>query len=315
MLFHSNNSLLSQYRSIINNSKNAIILSPYIKREALSALLEKSQTKINSIVTTWKPIDIAIGVTDIEVYEFCKINNIQLLINNRIHLKSIILDDFSSCTISSSNITKNGLALNNNFNFELGTYVEKLSIEDKFYFDSIIDNSYLVSDEVYDDLKGQVNSLAKDIEKIPQEFNSSCFYKNKYTTSKLPYSDNPTILHNIITNQGNYSEEEIRSAVHDINLYNVNMINNQEEIRNSLKVGFLNNFFIREFLDFNGDGKYFGELSLWLHDRIENIPSPKRFEVKEYLQRIFIFLDYLLKDEYEICVPHRHSQFLKRIDK
>ncbi len=314
VFFTSDSQSIFNYRNFIMSMDKIVIFSPYIKESAIKTLLEGSESKVETIITTWKPMDLAIGVTDLSIYPYCKKYNIQLLINNRIHLKSIVSRNFGSCTISSANLTNKGLALSNNYNFELGTIKDNLSIEEKCYFDSIIDNSILVTDDYYMRIKEQVENIPEKILDVPEEFVQPP-KEERCLSSELPYFDKPQDLFDVITNRENYSEEEIRSAIHDLRLYNVINVNNQQQLITVLRKEFRNHFFIKEFLKFNSDGKRFGELTAWLHDKIENVPSPKRYEVKEYLQRIYTYIGYLLEDEFQITIPGRHSQVLQRISK
>ena len=126
-----------EIKHLINLANHDILIfSPYIKVNALDALLLDSQRSANvTIVTSWKPSDILLGVSDIEVYKYCCDHRATLLINNKIHLKAIIIDSMTSAYIGSGNITNAGLGIGKRFNYELGVINEKIAIDDKFYFD------------------------------------------------------------------------------------------------------------------------------------------------------------------------------------
>lgn len=276
-------------------------------------LLEGNEYRIDTVVTSWKPMDIAIGVSDISIYEFTKQYNIKLLINNNIHLKSIVSYDFNVCTVSSSNITNKGLGLSNKYNWELGTKVENLSCHEKAYFDSIIDSSELVTELYYKNIKKQVDVLSKNIEDIPNGFNIPVSTREEFLTSELPYFNKPNELFKVLTDPEIYSDDEIRSAYHDIRLYKLEESSSEKDMYLNLKKEFKKNIFINEFLEYNGNGKFFGELTNWLHNKLKDVPSPRRYEVKEYQQRVYNYIEYLLGDEYKIEVPKKYSQKLIKI--
>lgn len=311
MLFCSSSDLIYSYKDFIDKFDKMVIFSPYIKLSALKQLLENNESKIDTIVTSWKPLDIKIGVSDIEVYNFTKHHNIKLLINNNIHLKSLVSYDFNCCTVSSSNITGKGLALSTKYNFELGTFVDHLSCEEKSYFDTIIDTSTIVTDDLYNQIYTKIESLDDNIKKIPDEFIIKESIEHKFLTSQLPYFDNPKLLFNAVTHPEKYSEEERRAAYHDIRLYKLEESINENDIKLKLKREFEKNMFIKSFLRYNGDGKFFGELTSWLHSKLQDVPSPRRYLVKEYLKRIYNYVEYLLPEMYVIDQPNYSQRLLK----
>ena len=140
-----------EIKHLINRAEHEILIfSPYIKVNTLEALLLDSQRSAKvTIVTSWKPSDILLGVSDIEVYKYCCKHRATLLINNKIHLKTIIIDGMTSSYIGSGNITNAGLGVGKRFNYELGVIKDKIDLDDKFYFDKIISESFVVNDEYY----------------------------------------------------------------------------------------------------------------------------------------------------------------------
>ena len=63
----------------------------------------------------------------------------------------------------------------------------------------------------------------------------------------------------------------------------------------------------------NGDGKFFGENSAWIHNRCVTVPTPRRREIKDIQQNLYNFISEILKDNYKITVPKKHSEFLEKI--
>lgn len=313
MILQSDVNLVTKLRDYISVQNKIIIFSPFIKIAALSTSIEGFEKKIEAIVTTWRPIDIANKVTDISIYSLCKSYDIKLLINNKIHLKSILAEDFTNCIISSSNITNRGLAISIPYNYELGTIIENLPVEAKCYFDKIIEDSILVTDEYYKAVEQQTLLLPEVLYDIPESFIVPTNSKEFFLTSDLPYFDRPEELCEFNRNKEKYSEVEVRSIIHDLRLYNCDSVGDTQEIKKCLKIGFNNNSFIRKFLEFNNEGKYFGELSSWLHNTLDDVPSPRRYEVKEYLVRVLKYINFFLEDAYAIIVPKKHSQYLKRL--
>ena len=49
-------------------------------------------------------------------------------------MKAYLINNFKSGILTSSNISNRGLALNSDFNYELGCIVEELDVQNKMYF-------------------------------------------------------------------------------------------------------------------------------------------------------------------------------------
>jgi len=122
-MLRSNQNLFNQITDLIGSATEEIIVfSPYVKYDALLKLLSpiNSNTHV-TIITSWKPHDVAYGSSDLSIYPFCKDNDHTLLINNQIHLKSILIDNMTKAYTGSANITSRGLGYNSAFNYEIGT--------------------------------------------------------------------------------------------------------------------------------------------------------------------------------------------------
>ena len=271
-LLHSDTELFGNIKKFISSAESFVLFAPYIKENALSNLIDEVPiSKNNTIVTTWKPRDVALGVSDISVYPLCKNKNITLLINNRIHLKTYTIDDFNSCIVTSSNVSARGLALKKNYNYELGAFVNKLSVEDKIYFDTIIEESDEVTQTYYDRVKKQADELelkkdmseSFDIVKEPSD--------KDFLLTTLPMSDDVDTLFEIYNGNRNFDDDILRSTEHDIRLYKIPDNKSKIEFSEILKLNYFRHPFIKKFLEFNGDEKQFGELTKWLHNNCTTV--------------------------------------------
>ena len=296
--------------TLIANARNEIsIFSPYIKTKALKTLLENSSKSLNiTIITTWKPADLAMGYSDLDLFPFCKNNNFPLLLNNKIHLKAILIDNMNSIYIGSGNITNAGLGIGNKFNYELGIIHDTLSLDDKIYLDNIILKSVPVDDEYYNKIKERVEELDKP--KFDDEFDIESTNNKNFLLSSLPMSKNVTEFYNNYTRSNNddNSEEDIRSAEHDRRLYHIPRGLTKSEFEKLLKKNFLNHPFIIEYLNFigDGDGKFFGKTSAWLHKKVTTVPTPRRYDIKKTQNRVNSFILHL-SDEYSEEIPGERS--------
>jgi len=312
-LLHSNQYLFDKIRDFFCESSNFCIFSPYIKSDVLLRLLKDAKNRCTNIITTWKPQDIALGASDIEVYKICKKFDIGLLVNNRIHLKAYIRNDFSSCIVTSSNVSARGLALTKMYNYELGAIVENLDVSDKIYFDKIIEESKDVTQSYYDQVKAQAEKLVLTKE-MPEQFEIKKTPSDKgFLLTALPMSDGFDVLFDIYNGNRSYSDDVVRSAEHDVRLYGLAVGENETSFQKRLKSSFFKHPFIIKFLKYNGDGRHFGDLTHWLHNTCTTVPTPRRFVIKDALKRLFVFVVELSDGKYVIDVPGEHSELLKKV--
>ena len=215
--------LTEEVLALMSKAKNDILIfSPYVNTSALKKLTENIFEKINiTIVTTWKPADLLMGYSDLNVYSFCKNKNYTLLLNNKIHLKSIIIDNMQSSYIGSANITNAGLAFNENYNYELGVINESLSLHDKIYFDKIILDSTPVDETLFSHISSKIKKMDKP--KLELDFDVNFSDKKDFLFSSLPMSENVNSFYEICSSQDTrkYSDNDIRSAEHDRMLYQI----------------------------------------------------------------------------------------------
>jgi len=307
---------IEELRYLIEGAQfEILIFSPYINTGALTNLLKKSPTSLSvTIITTWKPADLALGYSDLKLYPFCKERNIPLLLNKNIHLKAIVIDNMKSAYIGSGNITNAGLALGDKYNYELGVINENLTLDDKIYFDKIISEAEQVDDGYYQTVKQRVEELDKP--KFDEEFDIELTTKKDFLLTSLPMSNNVDEFYDHYSRPDNDhgSDEDIRSAEHDRRLYQIPRGLNKNEFDKLLIQNFLRHPFIVEYLDFIGDGKYFGKMSNWLHNKVTTVPTPRRYDIKKTQNRVNSFILHL-SDEYAEEIPGRRSVRFFRIQK
>jgi hypothetical protein len=316
-MLRSNSNFTDNLESLILKAEHDIIIfSPYIKFRALSSLLKNHNSRVPiTIITTWKPHDIAFGASDISIYQLCKGKNFNLLINNKIHLKSILTDNMTNAYVGSANITGKGLGYSPTYNFELGLITSEITIEDKIYFDRIIESSRCVDDEYYRMIQEQCKNLDKPT--IEDNFKEPKLNNSNFLITSLPMCDNVENFYSIYSEEDrdSLSEVEIRSEYHDRRLFDIKKKLNKHEFYKQLKISFNDNLFIKTYKEFIGnDEKRFGEITHWLHNIITNVPTPRRSEIKECLVRVNKFL-LELDDNYSSRIPGKRSQVFYRRQK
>ena len=87
---------------------------------------------------------------------------------------------------------------------------------------------------------------------------------------------------------------------------------NKTEFKKTLTKSFLNHPFVLAYLNYVDEGKFFGEMSSWLHSTVTTVPTPRRYDIKNAQSRINEFVVFL-NDKYELVTPGRRSTRLQRI--
>lgn len=299
-------------KEFISNSKHLTIFVPYIKLESLKQLLG-STTVCNAIVVRWESKDLILGSSDLEVYQYCKQRKIALYRNPRLHLKAFV-DEQKRCIMGSPNISSRALNLPEvtRYNYELATTIEDFTIDDRLYFNMIVNESTLIDDSVYNQLKAQLLEY-KNVFSAEPEFNFKIKTSDKdFLTSSLPMSYSVNTLFEIYEKKDSESEEELNCAIHDLALYNIPLGLTPTELSEMLKSAFFNHPFIKAFLFHLETNReiYFGSARIWIQKNCTEVPIPRRSEITENIQILYRWVVDLGEGKYKVDVPGSYSERL-----
>lgn len=185
--FQSGNNLKSGCLDFVTNSTEITIFSAYITTSEIEELNIKAN--ISRIIVRWDIEDLCRGSSDLKLYSYCKKNNILLYRNTRIHLKTI-WDNQNTLFTGSANITRKGIGSLGEFNFELNSIIDNLSIDDLIYLNQIIQSSQLVDDDLYFEIENLANSFEEsklDYPTLPTQRG----YKDSFLLSEFPQTHSP----------------------------------------------------------------------------------------------------------------------------
>jgi len=312
MIFKNGFNLSNNLIEFILQSQNLFIFVPFIKLESLKQLLESSNN-CKLIVIRWQPRDLQLGSSDLEVYEYCKDKNIKLFRNPRLHLKAFI-DNYKRIFMGSPNISSRALNLpeNNNYNYELATIVESITLDDRLYFNTILNESMLITDSIYEQIKTQIQQKSLEFPK-ETEFDLKIESPDKdFLISSLPMSDNIKTLCRICETRTAMNDVELNCAMHDLALYGLPLGLSENEFMIALKAKFFDHPFIKAFLEnlYIKKEIYFGEAKEWIHKYCADVPIPRKWEITENIQILYRWIVDLGDGKFKIDVPFRHSERL-----
>ena len=278
-LLKSKYNLESSTISFLENNETITLFSAYIRTEQLRKI---NQTQnINQIVVRWQVGDICFGASDLELYGYCRDNNIKLFRNTKIHLKAF-WNNKRSVLFGSANVTKNGIGEGGNL--ELNGTHDDISHSDIMYFNEIIASSTYITEELYNEIKGKVAEHKDKVVRIPDLPNKKA-EADFFLLSQLPMSLNVSDLYNTSVNSDSLSDEDLNCLIHDIVLYEVSTNLSEDDFYSELKNSFNSHPFIIELKEvIKSDTRQslsYGGVVRWIQDKTTTVPTPRSWELKE----------------------------------
>lgn len=312
MLYKNGVDLQLKLSEYIGNSQSLFIFSPYIKLETLKKLIDGNK-KVKAVFVRWETRDLIVGASDLEIYPYLKANKITLYRNSRLHLKAYI-DEYKKCFLTSANISSRALNFptHSKYNYEIGTIIENLSIEDRLYFSIIESDSTLITDNLYEQIRYQLSEKKKD---FPNEDEFVLKFEapdKDFLISALPMTYSVETLYRIYENKKFVSEVELNCALHDLAIYNIPWGLSSSEFRQKLSNAFFSHNFIKVFLkNLEETGEvYFGTAKEWILKNCTDVPTPRKWEITENIQILYRWIEKLGNGKYKIDRPN-YSERLK----
>ncbi len=254
----------------------------------------------------WKAIDLLMGSSDLEVYEYCKDREINFYIKEDFHGKIYQVNP-GGVLIGSFNLTSSGFGLRENSNDEAGVLLPS-SVDNASYIDSLFKNAIKVDDLLFEKMmtfvnenKSKINnqlSWSADIQKLV------CIKKQ---TSKHLVNDF------LFTKFDDFSDQKKMDPefMHDLSLLGLRIVDLSDfsliskSLRNSVPYRWL-----KMVLNDNNGEIYFGSLAEKLHNCLIDDPRPYRRDVKNLLQNLLSWSSKFCSSEITVDRPN-HSQRIK----
>lgn len=311
MLYKSGHNLEKGVIDFISSNETITLFSAYVKLEELKRVNIKNNIK--QIIVRWEIQDLCMGVSDLEVYTYCKENNIILYRNTRLHLKAF-WNNGTSLVYGSANVTGRGLGETNNYNYELNGLHEAITFADIVYLDKVIHESEYVTDELYNKLDSLVKANAVPeltYEELPTVKSSV----DAFLLSQLPMSVSPDDLINVIGNSKNAESLEISCAAHDVALFDLTITEESYLLKNLLRDRFNSSPFIIALKEHiksqQSQSLRYGGVVEWIQENTTTVPTPRRWEIKQE-QIVNILYTWICEfdDEFSWGIPGKRSEVI-----
>ena len=317
---------IRNYLKTADGNQQIFLYVPYIKTKTLSKLVKDLENKI-TIITTWHMNDLLspFASSELELYPFCKENNIVLYINNKIHLKvySVALE---SAIIATGNISQGGLE---GVNEECAALVNELSSTDRLFFEKIRNEAVYVDEDVY---QKYLEKYEEHVDKVPKqiEYEDPIIPKtDHFLISALPMTRSVDDLirgyENINSDSKPSEDSETCACIyHDLTNYNIESGLSNDEFLKKLKIQFFSHPFIQridEFIPTDTHVKAHPEerhhwiiFKQWVQDNCHDVPIPSLRELDGNIRVLYNWFVKLGNGDYIIDIPGAHSERLVKID-
>ena len=283
MLYKSGINLKSGAVDFIAKNNYITVFSAYLKLDQLKQL--NNDNKIKQIIVRWDIQDLILGISDIEIYQYCKEQNIALFRNTRLHLKVFWNNQFS-IFFGSANLTNKGVGELGNFNFELNAELNNISTNDVDYLNEILIQSEYVTEDLFLEIKDLINSIKITVPEYPL-LPTIRKDVDQFLISKLPLITTPDRFIEIyIYNKSEDDVEKIKFS-HDLVLFDLKNNANQD-IQQILKDKFNSNQFILKFKNAvkseQNKSMRFGAVRRWFSENTTTVPTPTTWDLTENVQ-------------------------------
>lgn len=276
------------------------IISAFCKIPAVELLDNNIHNHLKSkkLMVRFLLSDLVSGVTDMELYEYCKANEWRLYVKFDLHAKTYIFDK-KRCILGSANLTSKGLSLSLHGNYELSCCAD-LDESDTNKINALFENALLMDDELYETMKGEYEYARKNCSKTiaPQKWSENIMQRIKMYDSILFTYDFPA--------------SKIPDF-NDLSCFGFLEMKTTPTVAEAKEV-FLHSkafLWVYDAVDKSPDKTcYFGELTAKLHNVLMNDPRPYRKEVKDLLGNLLGWIGALKIEKIIIDVPS-HSQRIR----
>jgi hypothetical protein len=317
MLYKNGINLQKAISDFIRKSQSLLIFSPYIKLDTLKNLIDHEEN-VKAVFVRWEAKDLIQGTSDLEVYPYLKEKGISLYRNTRLHLKAYLDININNCFITTANISSRALNLPSylDYNYEIGSILENLNIEDRLYFSIIESESLLITEIIYNELYKQLLNDKKVHQYEEEYFLNYEAPKQDYLISALPMTYCVETFYRLYHDKEFENEIEFNCLLHDLANYKIPLGLSSTEIRNHLSESFFKHKFIEYFLgNLENSGEvYFGTAKEWIHRNCTDVPTPRKWEITRNIQILYRWIVSLGNGKYQVDRPN-HSERLYIVQK
>ena len=285
-----------------------LLIAPFIKTDALKALLQHFDNSKLQVITSWTAGNLAAGVSDPDVYLVLEELKIPLYINPNIHMKLFVFED-DVAFHTSANITARGLGLAPNSNLEIGCRLT-LELSDWLRINDLLETSCRVTDLMYVQAKRYTDENKDRPPPLPALDLPTNLGVHPFSRQALPQCTSPHELWDFYST-GSVVGGLRSTYMHDLWLYRITCANlSKEQFFHQLGESFQAHPFVKALIVHVKERGtlHFGAVNAWITNNCSDRPTPIRWELKPATSRLYNWLEVLAKGI--SWKRHHHSQIL-----
>ena len=286
-----------------------LVISPFIRSDALEIFLDTFSTDTARIVVRWKIEDLLAGASDLGIFDILEERKIQLYQHPTIHLK--LFQYASGIAYSgSSNITNKGLSLQEPYNEEMGV-LSQLDLNSYTHIRRLCDESRKVTKEMVEAYQRAIDEsqidppIIGDLVLPPMEM-------KEFLVSELPASDSPqTFLEGASKYVG--EQEMCPRMLHDIGTFKLTESDlRSKDLEEKLMQGFQSQAFVKRIVEEirSQPSMNFGAVTAFVHSMAQDVPLPYRYNIKEAIAHLYPWLEHCFED-LSSFIPGTKSQVMR----
>jgi len=290
---------------LLEASDRVVILSAFLKLDALNWLIQNMDVEKITVVSRWRPGDLLSGSSDLTCYQLCKNRQIDFGISLGLHGKVYCVDEH--ILVGSANATSSGLALKEHYNEEFG-YGFIAGNADRLKM-----NRYLSSVTWLDDFL--MREIEAELADIPDKAVANKTNWSQALTSKLKRSDGFLWVHEIPflspIDLAKLNGDQSDSLKHDLELFGLSTSSLSQQ--NLIQAFRSTRSFAWLYDIVKNEGSIsFGGLTAAFHNSLLDDPLPYRRDVKQLVSNL---ISWAVNDPefFEVYQP-RHSQIIRLSD-
>ena len=295
-------------------AETTFLFVPYARADVAAKLLDGIRNRV-VVVTTWNPADLASGSSDAGLYPFCRERGYALYVSQDLHLKAYSVG-LGDAVLATGNVSRRGLLPGGNYEAAVRVV---LGPSDRLFLEQIRRGARLVDDAVY----GAVMGWLEDNRAEPAEVRSLEDIAPRpdaddFLISALPMTRSVGDLaagyaRMAAGRQPSDDPETAACIFHDLANYGVPPGLDGDGFLRELSSKFFAHPFIRRIDGFIDPEAYFGRIKEWVQDNCADVPVPSRRELTGNVQVLLEWFVALGGGRYEVDVPGRRSQRIRRL--
>ncbi len=292
------NEILPELIKELNNAKeNVSVISAFCKKDILKFFDQHiSLPNIEKkIIVRFSMADVMSGITDFDIYTYCKEHAWRLFIDLNLHAKTYVFDNKRG-VIGSANATNKGFGTVSNYNHEISSLIT-FEPSDMIKINRLFESSTLLTDTIYTQMKQELEKADTTKEKKSAGWSQ---------TLRDMIAPQITSIFAFELPSSSFADSDYSFLDIDMGACDNKDLFLKEAFRGSKVFRWL----IKALKENEEHTLYFGALSAKLHNDIVQDPKPYRKDVKQYLANLLTWVEALASDVITIDRPN-YSQRIR----